>query len=109
MTSIFEERERGHEAKWAHDEETLFRIMAKRDTWLGKWAAETMQLPAGEVDRYVKQVVDAGLTGKGKDPVFQKIREDFCMKMLGCPDAVIRQKMKDLFDQASEEVLQKHQ
>lgn len=107
MTGMFEDRERGQEAKWAHDEETHFQIMAKRDAWLGKWAAETMQLPPGDVDRYVKEVVSAGLTGKGKDPVFEKIREDFCLKMLGCPDAVIRQKMKDLFNQASQAVLHK--
>lgn len=107
MTGVFEEREHGYEAKWVHDEETLFRIMAKRDAWLGKWAAEAMQLPTSDVDRYIKEVINAGLTGKGKEPVLKKIRQDFSMRMLGCPDAVIETKMKDLFDQASEEILEK--
>ena len=78
--------------------------MAKRDAGLGRWAAETMQLPPTEVDRYVKAVIDAGLKGKGAEPVFEKIREDFYAKMLACPDSVIRRKMKDLFDQAAETV-----
>jgi hypothetical protein len=106
MTGGFEDRERGYEAKWVHDEETLFQIMAKRDARLGQWAAETMQLPSGEADSYVKAVISAGLTGKGKEPVFEKIRADFNAKMLDCPDSIIRRKMKDLFDQA-EAVLRK--
>lgn len=107
MAGILADREQGYEAKWVHDEETIFAVMTKRDTLLGQWAAETMQLPAGEVDRYVKEVVNAGLTGKGKEPVFEKIREDFAARMLGCPDTVIRRKMHDLRDQAAEIVLRK--
>lgn len=107
MATPFEERERGYEAKWAHDEEIVFEILAKRNTWLGQWAAETMQLPPSEAIHYVQAVIDAGLAGKGKDPVFEKIRDDFSAKMLGCPDSVIRRKMKDLFDQAKETVLTK--
>jgi hypothetical protein len=41
-----------------------------------------MQLPAAEFERYVRAVMDAGLTGKGNDPVFEKIRGDFAAKML---------------------------
>jgi len=107
MTDTFRDRERGYEAKWAHDEETLFEIMAKRDAWLGRWAAEIMQLPAGEVASYVKAVVDAGLLGKGNEPVFEKIREDFAAKMLACPDSIIRRKMEDFRHQAADAVLKK--
>ena len=104
MSNPFEERERGYEAKWAHDEQALFDIMAKRNTWLGQWAAETMQLSAPEVSGYVQAVVAAGLTGKGKDPVFEKICRDFEARNVGCPDAVIRRKMKDLFEAAAQKV-----
>ena len=41
---MFEERERGYEAKWAHDAEALFRIMARRDNKLGEWAAARMNM-----------------------------------------------------------------
>jgi hypothetical protein len=107
MMGVFEDRERGYEAKWAHDEETFFQIMTKRDAGLGQWAAETMQLSPGEADDYVKAVISASLTGKGKEPVFEKIRADFNAKNVACPDSIIRRKMKDLFDQATEAVLGK--
>src|SRR3569832_2617227 len=32
---LFEDRERGYEAKWAHDAETLYRIRVRREARLG--------------------------------------------------------------------------
>lgn len=102
MPNLLEERERGYEAKWAHDDQMKFAIMARRNALLGQWAAEEMQLPATEISLYVETVINAGLTGKGRNPVFDKIRHDFDSRMLACPDAVIRTKMQDLLEQAVE-------
>ncbi|MEO8896885.1 MAG: ATPase inhibitor subunit zeta [Rhizomicrobium sp.] len=80
---MFEERERGYEAKWAHDAELLFRIMARRDNKLGEWAAARMTLHDSRIDDYVAAVVEAGVAGvpgKGPDPVLEKIRADFAAK-----------------------------
>jgi hypothetical protein len=111
VSNLFESRERAYEAKWAHDKETLFEIMAKRNALLGQWAAETMQLSATEIDGYVQAVIQAGVAkkgnGKGRDAVFDKIRGDFAARMLACPDSVIRRKMKDLYDQAVDLVVKK--
>ena len=87
---MFEERERGYEAKWAHDAELLFRIMARRDNKLGEWAAARMNLHDSRIDDYVAAVVEAGLAGvpgKGPDPVLEKIRADFQARGVACPDA----------------------
>jgi len=84
---MFEERERGYEAKWAHDAEALFRIRARRDTRLGEWAAARMNLHDSVIDDYVAAVVEAGLSGKGSDPVLEKIRADFQARGVACPDA----------------------
>jgi len=84
---MFEERERGYEAKWAHDAEALFRIRARRDTRLGEWAAARMNLHDSVIDDYVAAVVEAGLSGKGSDPALEKIRADFQARGVACPDA----------------------
>lgn len=107
MAGIFEERDRGYEAKWAHDKEAHFRIMAKRNAWLGQWAAETMKLPAGEASRYVQAVIEAGIGGKGMDPIFSKLRGDFSARRVSCPDSVIHRKMREAFEQAEAVVLKK--
>ncbi len=43
MTS-FEDRERAFEAKYAHDEEFRFRVTARRDKLVARWAAEQLHL-----------------------------------------------------------------
>ncbi|MFX8485525.1 ATPase inhibitor subunit zeta, partial [Acinetobacter baumannii] len=42
--TMFDDRERAEEAKFAHDQETVFRIQARRNKLLGQWAAEQMGL-----------------------------------------------------------------
>ena len=40
MTTTFDERERGFEAKFAHDEELKFLALARRDKLFALWAVE---------------------------------------------------------------------
>ncbi len=87
---MFEERERGYEAKWAHDQEKLFRILARRDSALGEWAAGLMKLPPAQVADYAGAVIQTGLTGKGPDPVLEKIRADFIARQIACSDAELQ-------------------
>jgi hypothetical protein len=93
---MFEERERGYEAKWAHDEEKLFRIMARRDNKLGEWAAAQMKLHDAVIDDYVAAVVEAGMIGKGPDPVLEKIRADFATRAVSCSDVELEAQAKAL-------------
>lgn len=104
MPGIFEERERGYEAKWAHDEETHFKVMARRDDLLARWAAGKLGLSNAQADDYAMNVIHVGLVGKGADPVFDKIRNDLAAQRLKCPDQVIHQKMRDFFHRASDEI-----
>jgi len=97
---MFEDRERGYEAKWAHDAEAHFRIMARRDAGLGEWAAARMQLSAAESAAYAGAVVQAGVAGKGRDPVLEKIRADFQARGVACPDAELLAKAKALLGEA---------
>ena len=48
--TTFQDRERGEEAHFAHDEEMHFRVTARRNRLLGHWAAERMGLSAAETD-----------------------------------------------------------
>ena len=41
---ILDERERGFEAQFAHDEDVRFRTLARRDKLFAVWAAERMHL-----------------------------------------------------------------
>lgn len=97
---MFEDRERGYEAKWAHDEETLFRIRTRRDTRLAEWAAARMDMHDARIDDYVASVVEAGIAGKGPDPAVEKIRADFAGAAVAVTDGELLAKAKALREEA---------
>ena len=53
----FTDRRKGEEAKYAMDEETAFRVAARRNRLLGEWAAGLMDLTAEETEAYKKDSV----------------------------------------------------
>ena len=75
MTS-FQDRERAEEAKFAHDEDMLFRIHARRNRLIGQWAADRMGLSAAEAEAYAKSVVQADFEESGDEDVVRKLLGD---------------------------------
>lgn len=109
MPGIFEEREMGFESKWGHDEEMHFRMLARRNELLGRWAAVELGVPESAVDEYAQAVVQTGLTGKGSDPVLQKIRSDFDAGKVAHSNKLIHDKMQEFFNLASQEQIKNAQ
>ncbi len=72
----FNDRERAEEAKFAMDEDTQFRITARRNRLLGQWAAERMGLAAVEAEAYAKAVVQADFEEAGDEDVIRKLLGD---------------------------------
>ena len=76
MSNGFEKRQKGYEAKWAHDEELRFKVYARRNKLLGVWAAGEMGLSGAAADAYAKEVVAADFEKPGEEDVFEKVRRD---------------------------------
>lgn len=72
----FNDRKRGEEAKMAMDEDTAFRVAARRNRLLGHWAAEKMKLTPEEADAYAKAVVQADFEEAGDEDVIRKLLGD---------------------------------
>ena len=72
----FDDRERAFEAKFARDEEMLFRITARRNRLLGEWAARLMGLTEVEAESYAKDVIRADFEEAGDDDVVRKLLGD---------------------------------
>jgi len=98
--TMFEERERGYEAKWAHDAELRFRIMAKRDAGLGQWAASLMKLSAAETADYVQSVINAGLARPKADAAVEKVRTDLAAHGAPCEESALLDKASSLLEEA---------
>ncbi|MEP2735876.1 MAG: DUF1476 domain-containing protein [Erythrobacter sp.] len=72
----FKDRERAEEAKFAMDEETAFKLAARRNRLLGEWAAGLMGLTEEEADGYKKAVVQADFEEAGDEDVIRKLLGD---------------------------------
>ena len=101
----FDDRERGEEARFAHDAEMQFKAEARRNKLLGIWAAELMSLTGQAAIAYAADVVASDFTAAGEEDVFRKVAEDLKTKGLSVSEAVIRQKMVQLKTIAKEQVL----
>lgn len=103
--SGFDDRQKGQEAKFAHDSELRFRAEARRNKLLGLWAAEHMGLSDEHAKQYAAEVVAADFEEAGDEDVFRKISGDLKAKGASVSDDMIRQKMAELVSVARDQVL----
>ena len=96
--SMFEERERAFEAKWAHDEEMQFRILVKRNELLGRWAGAELGLAGVALEQYVAGLIAMGLKSNDSAPLYQKLRGDLGQAH---SDTIILSRMEDFLQAAS--------
>ncbi|MDP6692281.1 MAG: DUF1476 domain-containing protein [Alphaproteobacteria bacterium] len=102
--TTFDKREKSFEAKYAHDQETLFKIGARRNKLLGLWMAEQLGLDGADADAYAKQVIASDFEKPGDEDVFEKVWADVQGKGLDLSEAQVRQQMQDLLEVARDQV-----
>ena len=103
MTS-FDNRKDAFENKFAHDEELLFKAMARRNKLLGLWAAEKLGKTGDAATAYAKEVVLADFEEAGDEDVFRKVRGDFDAAGVEQSDHQIRRTMDELLQTAKEQI-----
>src|ERR1700688_2100137 len=101
----FEDREKGYEAKWAHDEDLRFRTVARRNKLLGLWAAAEMGLKGAAAESYAHDLLDLEVNGEGDEDLAQKIRADIDTQKIALSEHVIHRKMDELLAEAKEHVM----
>ena len=72
----FKDREKSSEKKFAHDEETLFKINARRNKYLGEWASQKLNKNDKDQELYIQEVIKSDFSEPGDEDVFRKIKDD---------------------------------
>lgn len=103
MTS-FDEREKGFEKKFAHDQDLKFKAEARRNKMLAQWAGAKMGITGAALEDYIKAVRKADLAEKGDDDVFRKVAKDLADKGVKVPDTELRKQMGVFLAQAVAEI-----
>tara|TARA_Y100000590_G_scaffold265803_1_gene298590 strand:- start:1140 stop:1463 length:324 start_codon:yes stop_codon:yes gene_type:complete len=101
--NTFDERKKGFEAKFLKDEETQFKIRAKRNKHLGIWAAEIYK--PENVEEYIKEVRLSDLEEPGDEDIIKKLLKDFDKKSINISREEIIKKIEECYQKAVNEFM----
>ena len=98
------DRERAFESKYAHDQETKFRIVARRNKLLGQWAGGL--LGKSDVDAYAREVIAADFEEAGDEDVVRKVLGDLTAAGIDTCDDEIRQALQQNASEAKRQLIE---
>jgi hypothetical protein len=98
--STFDEREKGYEKKFAHDQDLKFKAESRRNKMIAEWAAAQLGLKGTAVDDYVKAVRRADLIEKGDEDVVRKVVKDLADKGIAVTPAELHRHMDEFLAKA---------
>jgi hypothetical protein len=102
--TTFDERGQAFEKKYALDEESRFKAVARRNKLLGLWAAAKLGLMGAQAEAYAQDVVRADLHEPGEKDLLSKLEKDFKAKGITFDAKVIHQQIEQFTAQAVEQV-----
>jgi hypothetical protein len=102
--SSFDDRKKGFESKFVHDEETLFKINAKRNKLLGEWIADRLKKIDKDKEDYILEVIKSDMAEPGDKDVFRKVKNDLSQGGFNNIDEEIRNKMDEFMEVAKKAV-----
>ena len=96
--TTFDKREQGFEAKFAHDEELMFKAAARSNKLLGLWAAGELGLSGDAASAYATALVTDNLGNQTIVQTLNKVSEDLAPK--GISREQVAQKVQECLHQA---------
>ena len=103
--SSFDDRKKGFEKKFIHDEEMQFKVNAKRNKYLGEWVAEKLGKNDQNKEIYVQEVIKSDFAEPGDEDVFRKIQKDLKESGIEILDQEIRDQMVSCLERAKKDFL----
>lgn len=102
----FNDRKKGFEDKFAHDQELMFKIEARASKLFGLWAAEKLGLAGADAATYAAECVAANLDEPGLDDLKRKAQADFAARDIkDVSDHLLDTMLDKYLEQAQEQVL----
>lgn len=103
--ATFDDRKKGFEEKFRHDQELQFKVTARRNKLLGLWAAEKLGLAGDAAEAYAKEVVAADFQKPGDSDVIEKVMGDLQAKNVAVTEAQVRDELQRLFETAKKQIM----
>ena len=106
MATSFQDREQAFEAKYAHDQEFLFLVTARRDKLMARWAAKECGISTEAGEKLLQAVLSIP-DGPGHDPVVVSlVSKAMAAYGNGPSEAELREAMRLCGQQAEKDLLE---
>ena len=99
----FDERKNNFEKKFQIDQELKFKVEARRNKYVGKWASSLLGKTDEDKQKYIQEIIKVDMQEAGSEDVFRKIKEDFKTASIIMEDSEIRDQMEKALLRAKEE------
>ena len=104
MADIFEQREKGYEAKHKHDQDVRFKAQSRSNKLFGQWLGEKLGMSEAERQAYGKELVVARMDNPVREDLIKKVMKDIAAHKANITEAEVRKQMDRLYTVALEEV-----
>ena len=100
----FESREKAFEAKFAHDQELLFKAKARRDALMARWVVGELRLSGAEAEAYVQSLVALAVEKDHERLLVDKLLADFAKANVPMTEHRLRKRVSEFYEQAKQQV-----
>lgn len=104
--ATFDERQKGFESKFKHDQEFAFKVTARRNRLLGLWAAGKLGLGEADAEAYAKEVIAADFDRPGDTDVIEKVAGDLKRKGVAIDEAQVKAELQRCAAEAKKQLSQ---
>jgi hypothetical protein len=104
--TTFDDRERGEEAKFQHEQELAFKVRNRRNKLFGLWIAQDHLGLSGEAaSSYAKDVVMADFESPGDSDMMGKVKADLAKAGKQVSDHMLKKHLDEFQAQAKQQVM----
>ncbi len=104
--SGLEDRQKGLENRFAHEEELKFKVISRRRKLLGLWAAEKMSLDKDATEKYAAEIVSYGIDDSTPGAVVKKVIADAKKHGIILSETEVRTKNSEFEAIASRQIIE---
>lgn len=99
----FTSRGQSAEKGFIREKDVDFRIKARRNRFMGAWAAEKQGLKGSKAEEYIREVLFSDLEEPGDEDIIEKLTDDFRHNGLDLLVKEIRPQLEKAYKQAAQE------
>ncbi|HKF60495.1 MAG TPA: DUF1476 domain-containing protein [Dongiaceae bacterium] len=100
----FEDREKGFEAKFAHNQELQFKTKARRDALMARWVVTELGLSGAEAEAYVQSLVVLAVQKDHERLLVDKLLADFAKAKVPMTEHRLRKRVTEFYELAKTQV-----